>query len=88
MFKDDFLVSPARLGVLMGYIMIPWYLIYKDERIIKPLWGILTDSRPLFGYRRKSYLVIFGLSGSAGWMSLALYGTSDLNRAVFLLFFI
>ena len=31
MFKDDFLVSPARLGVLMGYIMIPWYMMYRQK---------------------------------------------------------
>ncbi len=29
--------------------------------MIKPLWGMLTDFFPIFGYRRKSYLILSGV---------------------------
>ena len=38
---------------------------------IKPLYGFLTDGLPIFGYRRKPYLIIAGLLGSSAWASLA-----------------
>jgi hypothetical protein len=44
MFKDDFHLSPARLGFYTGIISIPW--------IIKPFWGLLADSCPIWGSRR------------------------------------
>lgn len=78
MFKDDFKVSPARMGLLMSYITLPW--------MVKPLWGILTDSKPFLGYRRKSYLILFGLTGSLGWIILALYGMSNLYYSLAILF--
>lgn len=43
--------------------MFPW--------LIKPLYGFLSDSLPLFGYRRRSYLVGAGFIGVLGWLSLA-----------------
>ena len=42
---------------------LPW--------VIKPVYGFLTDGLPIFGLRRKPYLVIGGLLGSAAWASLA-----------------
>lgn len=40
----------ARILFLLG---IPWYL--------KPLYGLLSDFVPLFGFRRKSYLLLLSL---------------------------
>jgi hypothetical protein len=37
----------AKIGVI---ISIPW--------MIKPLWGLIVDNFPIFGYRTKGYLVI------------------------------
>lgn len=48
-FKDDLGLSPATVGILTGLGAAPW--------VIKPLYGFLSDSVPLFGYRRRSYLV-------------------------------
>lgn len=43
--------------------MLPW--------TIKPLYGFLSDGLPLFGYRRKSYLVGAGAVGTSAWLALA-----------------
>jgi hypothetical protein len=41
--------------------MMPW--------VVKPLYGFISDSIPLFGYRRRSYLAVCGFLG--GWPSRA-----------------
>ncbi len=35
----------------------------QTVQVIKPLYGFISDSVPLFGYRRRSYLVLCGLIG-------------------------
>lgn len=37
---------------------------------IKPLWGIISDSLPIFGSRRKSYLIITTILAALIWISL------------------
>ncbi len=66
--KDDLGLSPAQVGALMGIAAIPW--------MIKPFLGLLSDSLPIFGYRRRSYLILSGLMGSLSWIFL---GTSVNN---------
>lgn len=61
--KDNLGLSPAECAALTGIALFPW--------LIKPLYGFLTDSLPLFGYRRRSYLITAGLIGTAAWLSLA-----------------
>jgi MFS family permease len=39
---------------------------------IKPLWGFISDNFPIFGSRRKSYLIIVSLLAGLGWLLLAL----------------
>lgn len=78
MFKDDFGLSPAMMGLYLSYTTTPW--------IVKPFWGIITDSKPLFGYRRKSYIIVFGVLDALGWVSLAYYGINSLPMALLLLF--
>jgi hypothetical protein len=55
-------MSPAQMASISGMISLPW--------IVKPLWGIISDSIPLFGYRRKSYLIILNIVGLLCWMHL------------------
>lgn len=31
--------------------------------VVKPVYGFLSDTVPIFGYRRRSYLIICGLLG-------------------------
>ncbi|KIZ01943.1 hypothetical protein MNEG_6021 [Monoraphidium neglectum] len=62
-FKDDLKVDPAQVAVLQGIAMMPW--------VVKPLYGFISDSIPLFGYRRRSYLAVCGFLGAASWVALA-----------------
>ncbi|WPF87608.1 folate/biopterin family MFS transporter [Cyanobacterium aponinum AL20118] len=61
--KDDLLLSPAQVSALMGIAAIPW--------ITKPVIGFLSDGKPIFGYRRRSYLLLSGVLGAIAWLSLA-----------------
>ncbi|KAJ6897691.1 hypothetical protein NC652_024486 [Populus alba x Populus x berolinensis] len=48
-----------KAAVISGFSALPW--------LIKPLYGFISDSVPLFGYRRRSYLVLSGLLGALSW---------------------
>ena len=53
--------GPAEVGAFAAMVALPWS--------IKPLYGLLTDFVPLFGRRRKSYLIL--TSGTAAVALLA-----------------
>lgn len=72
-FKDELHIDPAQVAVLTGLSGIPW--------MIKPLYGFISDSIPMFGYRRRSYLVLCGLMGTVAWTTLAT-GVHDSKGAV------
>lgn len=61
--KDDLALSPAQVAALMGIAALPW--------VIKPVFGFLSDGLPIFGYRRRPYLILSGLLGTVAWLSLA-----------------
>ncbi len=61
--KDQLGLAPAEVAALMGVAALPW--------VIKPIFGFVSDGLPIFGYRRRSYLILSGLLGSAAWISLA-----------------
>jgi len=61
--KDELGLSPAQVAAMMGVAALPW--------VVKPLFGFLSDSLPLFGYRRRSYLILSGLLGALSWVVLA-----------------
>jgi folate/biopterin transporter len=58
--KDDLGLSPVEVAALMGIVALPW--------VIKPLFGFLSDSVPILGYRRRSYLLLSGVLGSVAWL--------------------
>lgn len=62
--KDDLHLDPAETALMTGVSSFPW--------LIKPLYGFISDGVPLFGYRRRSYLVLCGLLGTVSWGSLAI----------------
>ncbi|KAM0031436.1 putative MFS transporter superfamily, biopterin transporter family [Helianthus debilis subsp. tardiflorus] len=64
-FKDDLHLDPAETAVITGFSALPW--------LIKPLYGFISDSVPLFGYRRRSYLVLSGLLGALSWSLMATF---------------
>jgi MFS family permease len=47
--------TPLQVTASLSVITFPW--------VIKPVWGIVSDFVPLFGYRRKAYLLL--ASGTA-----------------------
>ncbi len=55
LLKDELHLGPAELSALTGIFSLPW--------TIKPLYGFLSDGVPLFGYRRRSYLILAGMIG-------------------------
>ncbi|KAL3799970.1 hypothetical protein HJC23_007443 [Cyclotella cryptica] len=61
LLKDELHLGPAELSAITGLLVLPW--------TVKPLYGFLSDGFPLFGYRRRSYLI---LAGSVGFASYAL----------------
>ncbi len=61
--KDELALSPAQVSAFMGIAALPW--------MIKPLFGFISDGLPIFGYRRRPYLVLSGLLGMVAWLLLA-----------------
>lgn len=71
--KDDLHLDPAETAVITGFSALPW--------LIKPLYGFISDSVPLFGYRRRSYLVLSGLLGALSWSLMATFVDSKYSAA-------
>ncbi|MEA5619678.1 folate/biopterin family MFS transporter [Cronbergia sp. UHCC 0137] len=61
--KDELHLTPVEMSALLGIVALPW--------MMKPLLGLVSDSLPIFGYRRRPYLVISGILGACTWVSLA-----------------
>ncbi len=61
--KDELGLTPAQVSALLGIVALPW--------IIKPLFGFMSDGLPIFGYRRRPYLILSGILGAISWVSLA-----------------
>ncbi len=61
--KDDLGLTPAQVAALTGISSLPW--------IIKPLFGFMSDGLPIFGYRRRPYLILSGFLGTISWLALA-----------------
>jgi hypothetical protein len=55
--------DPVRISASLAALDIPW--------VIKPLWGAISDFVPLFGYRRRSYLVLASIAGTAAFAYVA-----------------
>ncbi|CAN1121433.1 Probable folate-biopterin transporter 3 [Linum perenne] len=50
--KDDQKLQPSEAQLFFGLLQLPW--------IVKPLWGLLTDTLPVLGYRRRPYFIFAG----------------------------
>jgi hypothetical protein len=61
-------LSPEKAGAFLTDTALGWY--------IKALFGLLTDNLPLFGYRRKSWLIIASLLCGFAWFWVAMHGTT------------
>jgi MFS family permease len=79
LLKDGLHLTAAGTATFLALVAVAWN--------IKPLYGLTSDFFPLFGYRRKSYLILTsGLAGSAwfllGSQSAYAYGPTLLILAV------
>jgi MFS family permease len=52
--------TPVQVTAFVTVFNLPW--------IIKPLYGLMSDFVPLFGYRRKSYLIIANIAAIVGYV--------------------
>ncbi|VFQ65264.1 unnamed protein product [Cuscuta campestris] len=71
--KDDLHLDPAETAVISGFSSLPW--------LVKPLYGFISDYFPLFGYRRRSYLVLSGLLGALSWSLMSTFVDSKYGAA-------
>lgn len=62
-FKDVLKIQPSELSRLTSLIVLPWSL--------KPFLGLLTDFCPIFGYKRKFYIILCGLLSMYCWFTMA-----------------
>jgi len=59
---DTVRVSPAQMAAIYGVVAIPWCL--------KPVYGFISDSYPIFGYRRRPYMIGFAYLAAYMWILL------------------
>jgi MFS family permease len=52
--------SPVEIAAYLAVLDVPW--------IVKPLYGMLSDFLPLFGYRRRSYLLLANAGAIAAFL--------------------
>jgi len=76
-YKEDLGLTIPQVGILGSISIIPWS--------IKPLYGLLSDRQPIWGLRRKPYLIIAGLLGSVGYFSMATW-VQSFTGALFAVF--
>ena len=74
--KDELKLEPATMSQIYSIIYIPW--------MIKPLFGFITDLFPVFGYRRKIYIMLSSILIMLSWITLSLH-TKTLLEATILL---
>ncbi|XP_041001241.1 probable folate-biopterin transporter 3 [Juglans microcarpa x Juglans regia] len=73
--KDEQKMQPSEAQVYFGMIQIPW--------VIKPLWGLFTDTVPILGYRRRPYFFSAGFIGISSMLVLSLHKRLHLAFAMF-----
>jgi len=55
-------MNAAQASASLAVLMLPW--------VLKPLYGLISDFVPLFGYRRKSYLLITNLISAVAFIGI------------------
>jgi MFS family permease len=68
LYKDDLKLEPSQVSRINSFVFIPW--------IIKPVYGLISDSFPILGYRRKSYLFIFGIVVISCWLLMSFWAST------------
>jgi MFS family permease len=65
--KQVFQWTPVQVTAYLTVFNLPWF--------IKPLYGAVSDFIPLFGYRRKTYLILANALAAAAYFLTALLTT-------------
>ena len=60
--------DPVTISASLAILDVPW--------VIKPLWGAISDFVPLFGYRRRPYLVLANIAAFVAFARVAAIDTS------------
>jgi len=55
--------TPLQVTAYFGALNFPW--------VIKPVFGLVSDFVPLFGYRRTSYLILASAAAAVGYAGIA-----------------
>ena len=55
-------VTPAQMAAIFGVVSVPWCL--------KPLYGFISDSYPIAGYRRRPYMILGAFLSACMWIIL------------------
>ena len=61
--KSGLGLNPADVSQYLAILTLPW--------VIKPLYGLVSDFLPLFGYRRKSWLILVNMAAALGFLWLS-----------------
>ncbi len=56
--------GPTEVSVSLAVVDLPW--------VIKPLYGLISDFLPLFGSRRRAWLIVANLAGALAFVGVAL----------------
>jgi MFS family permease len=64
LLKDEMRLSAGETAAFLALIGFAWN--------VKPLYGLISDLVPLFGYRRRSYLLVTTAMAALGWLALGL----------------
>ena len=75
-FKDNLQLSPSQSALFQSILRFPF--------ILKPLFGLISDVYPLFGYKRKTYIIVNGIIIFLSWLILSLFNTS-VKLSIFIL---
>ena len=64
LLKNQLQLPPEEVAAFWAVATAAWY--------VKPLFGLLCDAWPLFGTRRRGYLLLGSAAASSAWMAFAL----------------
>src|SRR5882757_2298404 len=60
--KQVYQWTPVQIAAFLTILDLPWF--------INPLYGLVSDFVPMFGYRRKTYLIAANAMAAAAYLSI------------------
>jgi len=60
--KQVYQWTPVQIAAFLTILNLPWF--------INPLYGLISDFVPMFGYRRKTYLIAANAMAAAAYLSI------------------